>query len=1285
VYHGASWKFAIDVGGTFTDVVARTPEGTLITHKVLSSGVVRGVAEPGGSPSCLRDGRRIGDPKGFWNGFELTVLTAEPDSEHHDDHRAQIVGFDPADGRLHLDRQLAALCRNSGRGGLPYELRGPYKAPVLAIRFLMRLAPDEPVGPITVRLGTTRATNALLERKGAKVAFVTTKGFGDILKIGYQDRPDLFKLHIQKRDELATSVVEIDERMSAAGEVLKAPDEHLIREQLTALRGRNGSAEAVAICLLHSHVNPAHEHIVADVARQIGFEHVSVSSDVSRLEKIVPRGDTTVADAYLAPVIRGYVAGLRKSLPEARLALMTSSGGLIDSSTASGKDTILSGPAGGVVGCAFTARRAGFDRAIAFDMGGTSTDVSRIDPPAGVFEYEHENVKAGVRIMAPMLAVETVAAGGGSICTFDGHKLTVGPQSAGAHPGPACYGRGGPLTITDMNVALGRVVEMHFPFRLDRDIVTRNLMQLGDRIERAAGKSLSPVEIAEGFVRIANHNMAAAIKRISLAKGYDPKDYVLSSFGGAGGQHSCAIARLLGMSRILFSPFAGVLSAVGIAAADLKRVEERSVTYALDKRALRNVAVIMNEITARLRASLLDEDARPDNFCEPVRTLDLCYAGQSTVISVEIGLLPEVHARFEDRHRQLYGYCHEGRAVQIKAVRVELRARSAEPPVAISPGNSGSEHVAEARSTPMFTAGRWREVPLLLRAELGAEQKLCGPAVVIEETSTVVIEEGWAGSVRPTGDIVLTATGAQLDREAVATDADPVQLELFNSQFAAVAEQMGTTLRRTALSTNVKERLDFSCAVFTPAGDLVANAPHVPVHLGAMSACVIDLIEDVGRFAPGDVYITNDPYRGGSHLNDITVITPVHDERGERILFFVASRAHHAEIGGTRPGSMPPDSKSLAEEGVLIRAFKWVDAGSARQDSLRSLLTDAPNPSRAPDDNLADINAQAAANQTGVRDLVAMISRYGVDVVHAYMGHIQQAAAQKMRAALKKLPCGEHRFEDHLDDGSPIRLCVTVSDGTARFDFSGTGPVLAGNLNANPAIVSSAIIYCLRCLIDEDIPLNSGVLAPVDIILPECFLNPPASPDTARCPAVVGGNVETSQRVVDCIFGALGVVAASQGTMNNLLIGNDRFGYYETICGGAGAGPGFDGADAVHTHMTNTRMTDVEVLESRYPFRVRRFAIRRGSGGAGRHHGGDGVIREIEFLDDLELSLLTQRRTLAPYGLAGGGAGLQGRNSLFHAATGKTEDLPSIAHARVAPGDRLMIETPGGGGYGMCE
>lgn len=1338
------WHFYIDVGGTFTDVVARSPSGESFVEKVLSSGIVRcGNVDPlrrsgaagaaNGAPGAppeekatfflrqpdgrdgqagaigFRDPRLRHHPDGMWSGYTACF----PCGENGETVAFTVSEFIGATGTMMLqDPDVAS--GSASRTVTPawhdrsgYFLVSPEPAPVLAIRMILRLPLCAAIGPVSVRLGTTRATNALLERKGARTALVTTRGFADILRIGNQDRPDLFQLHVQKRSELATEVVEIDERLSADGAILLALNETVVRESLLAARA--SGIESIGICLLHAHRNPVHERQVADVAAGLGFKQVSVSSDINAVEGFVSRCDTAVADAYLAPVIRSYLRSIQACLPEAHLSVMTSHGGLVPAEAVHGKDCVMSGPAGGVVGCAFTVHRAGFSRAIGFDMGGTSTDVSKVEPPPEPFTYQHETVKAGVRFKTPIIAIETVAAGGGSLCAFDGQRLTVGPHSAGAEPGPACYGRGGPLTITDMNLLLGRVLPSHFPFSLDDEAVHRRVNALQQEVERATGSARSPQELAEGFVRIANEHMAAAIKRISIERGYDVRSYALCSFGGAGAQHACAIATALGMTHILISRYAGVLSAAGIGVTGLKRFAERTCRFPLDERGLAEAWTLAQELRAGLLRDLIDEGAwhgdtgadeagtkastgNPTDESGTLSTvvhLALSYEGQASTLAIGMGPPDQVRASFEEAHRRLYGYVHEGRRVVIESLRVELSSRARDldsagaRPQEESDRNGSKEQGLVDVSTRLYYEGRWHDAPLHDRGNLRPGAALNGPVVVTDETSTIIVDPGWSLTLNAFGDIVLTSSRRSASR-ALSTAVDPVMLELFNRRFAGVAEQMGATLRRTALSTNVKDRLDYSCALFTPEGDLVVNAPHIPVHLGAMSECVRCLREDVGTFRPGDTYVTNHPYRGGSHLNDVTVVTPVFDGDDGELLFIVASRAHHAEIGGTRPGSMPPDSTCLSEEGVLIDAFRWMEDGVARDAAMRDLLTAGRYPSRSPDENIADLNAQVAANRRGAFALLSLIEQCSLPVVRAYMKHIQDSASRHMRHALGRFAAGTYSFSDRLDDGSTIRLSITIRDGTALLDFAGTDPVHPGNLNANRAIVTSAVIYCLRCLIDEEIPLNAGVLEPVQVKLPDCFLHPTERRSNGDWPAVVGGNVETSQRIVDCIFGALGVTAASQGTMNNLLFGNERFGYYETIGGGTGAGDGYHGSDAVHSHMTNTRLTDPEILESRYPVRLRRFGIRRNSGGAGAYHGGNGIIREIEALESLSLSLLTQRRVVAPYGMSGGEPGVIGRQWIQRRGQTMKEALGGIARAELQPGDRLVLETPGGGGWGRA-
>jgi len=1291
--HTAAWEFWIDVGGTFTDCFARRPDGMLLRHKLLSSGVTKGAAAAGSSRAVIVDPARTADPAEFWTGYSLRALNTAGEIVGS----SRVASFEKATGALRLATPLSADLQP----GDAYELDSGEEAPVIAIRYLLGLELYAEIPPVVVRLGTTRGTNALITRRGARTALITTRGFADVLAIGYQNRPKLFDLVIQKRAPLYAAVVEIDERVTATGEVLVPPEPEQVRRQLLELRAAN--IDSLAICLLHAYRFAEHERRVAGIARALGFTEISVSSQVAPLVKIVARGDTTVVDAYLNPILRDYVSHLRRSLPAADLRIMTSAGGLVAAEQFVGKDSILSGPAGGVVGFSRVAQAAGFTRAIGFDMGGTSTDVSRFD---GRFELEYETEKAGVRVVAPMMAIETVAAGGGSICGFDGAKLVVGPQSAGADPGPACYGRGGPLAVTDLNFYLGKILPAHFPFPLDRRAVDARLAELIGQIERATRRRYTPVELCDGFLKVANANMVKAIGSISIAKGCDPREYVLVAFGGAAGQHACAVADELDIRQVLLHPDAGILSAYGIGAADVVRHAGRGVYRPYSDEALREIAGLFAELAETARRDVLAEGIAAERI-EVRRSLDLRYCGLNAWLTIPEPAAESYLKAYAAAHQKLYGYCHAGRPVEIVAARVEVIGRTVEPEPR-STRVAPREAVAERTATVCFDA-QTHDTKVYDRAQLRPGDTIAGPAIVYEGMSTTLIDPGWRGAVLSRGELLLTAAhraqspprqervaGIAELRDNAAVDeppganptpiaADPATLEVFNNRFAAIAEQMGITLRNTASSVNVKERLDFSCAVFTATGDLVVNAPHIPVHLGAMGETVRATLADNPTIRPGDVFVTNDPYRGGSHLPDVTVVTPIFDTAGQRLLFFTASRAHHAEIGGIVPGSMPPFSKNLAEEGVLIANFKLIDAGRSRLDELRALLLAGPYPTRNVADNLADITAQVAANQQGARDLARLVERHTLPVVTAYMLHIQRAAEQKMRAALARLPDGEHKFVDHLDNGSVIAATIDIRGEKATIDFAGTSPVLPGNLNANRAIVTAAVMYVLRTLIDEDIPLNQGVLAPVEIVLPACLLNPTPGATPAESAAVVGGNVETSQRVVDVLLGALGVAAASQGTMNNLLFGDPTFGYYETICGGAGATPTADGADAVHTHMTNTRLTDPEVLEQRYPVRLREFAIRRGSGGRGTHRGGDGVVRKIEFLRQLNVSLLTQRRgPYPPYGLVGGEPGALGHNTLIR-ADGTIEELPAAAHFTAAAGDVLTIETPGGGGWGKVE
>jgi len=1275
------WQFWIDVGGTFTDCLAVDPAGRIRTAKVLSSGRLRARGFRTEFANRIRIADFADAPDDFFAGWTLSL--------QHGSFQAGVLRFDPSSGVVEFDRDLPNEVSPND-----VEFSCGEEAPVVAIRRFLGLKLHETIGAVDVRLGTTRGTNALLERQGARTAFVTTKGFGDVLRIAHQNRPRLFDLAVRKSADLFEVSIELDERLAADGSVLRPLDSEEVRAKLTSLR--NDGIESLAVCLLHGYRNPLHEERVAAIAEPMGFSHVALSSRLAPLQRIVPRGQTTVVDAYLTPIVREYLRSLRRSMPEADLRLMTSSGSLVEAEKFVGKDSVLSGPAGGVVGACHVANEARFRKAIGFDMGGTSTDVCRSD---GSVERRYEMdvidpaTGGAVKIVAPMLAIETVAAGGGSICDFDGVKIVVGPKSGGSIPGPACYGRGGPLCITDVNLFLGRIVPERFPFPLDRDAVVARLDDVRGRMKQAAGTDPGRERLAEGFLAVANANMAAAIKRVSVAKGYDVREYALVSFGGAGAQHACAVADELGVTRILQHLCASLLSAFGIGIADVTRFAVRDIGSVLNDESRVVLEPVFVAMKNSLREEILAEGLNPSQLLEPIRRLDLRYIGQDAVVTVASTDGRDWARVFEQEHRKLYGFTFPGRAIEIRAARMELTGRTPKPktpslPTSIRKPNADGEVDA-------YFKGAFRRTPFHLRENLRPGDVIAGPAIILEPNSSIVVAPLWTATVSSRDDLVLERTGAPINLAANDGEirSDPIELELFNNRFTSIAEQMGETLRRTSLSTNVKERLDFSCAIFSADGSLVVNAPHIPVHLGAMGDCVRGLLDDVPDMTPGDVYITNDPYRGGSHLPDVTVVTPVFDVDGSRLLFFTGSRAHHAEIGGSRPGSMPPFSSNLAEEGILIRAFRLAREGVNQEAELRRLLTSGPYPSRSPDDNLADIRAQVAANKIGADLLQTLVGSLGEKRVLAYMAFVRDGAAAKVRLSLLKMPAGVHRFEDSLDDGSRISVAVTIthgdSGGDAIVDFTGTGPTSAGNLNANPAIVRSAVLYSFRCLLAEDVPLNDGVLAPVKIVIPPgTILSPIANDDPEKCPAVVGGNVETSQRIVDVVLGAIGAAAASQGTMNNFLFGRAAtkelpgFGYYETICGGGGAGPGFDGADAVHTHMTNTRITDPEVLEDRYPVRLLEFSIRRDSGGDGRFHGGDGVVREFEFLEPLEISLLTNRRTSAPFGLAGGEHGKFGRNLLRRNGETAWTELPSAATVEVQPGDVLRIETPGGGGFG---
>ncbi|MEE8545739.1 MAG: hydantoinase B/oxoprolinase family protein, partial [Alphaproteobacteria bacterium] len=1203
----------IDRGGTFTDVVARAPDGRVVTHKLLSE-----------------------------------------NPEHYED------------------------------------------AALEGIRNILGIAKAAPIPPQRIavaKMGTTVATNALLERTGDRTVLVITRGFGDALRIGYQNRPRLFDRHIRLPEMLYERVVEVDERIGARGEVLAPVEPEGARRGLEA--AYDAGIRACAIVFMHGYRYPEHEREVAALAAEIGFTQVSVSHQASPLMKLVSRGDTTVVDAYLSPILRRYVDRVAGELGPVQLMFMQSNGGLVDARFFQGKDSILSGPAGGVVGAVRTSALAGFEKIIAFDMGGTSTDVSHYN---GTFERAFETQVAGVRMRAPMMLIHTVAAGGGSILHFDGQRYRVGPDSAGADPGPACYRKGGPLTVTDCNVMLGKLQPEFFPRvfgpgadqPLDGAVVAEKFAALSEEIREASGDQRSAEEVADGFLAIAVENMANAIKKISVQRGYDVSEYTLCCFGGAGGQHACLVADALAMKTVFLHPYAGVLSAYGMGLADMRVMRERAVEERLGEAEMEALAAGLDELAAEGVAEMAAQGVAAERITVE-RKLHLRYEGTDTPLVIDFGAHAQVVEAFEEVHEQRYGFISAEKPLIVEAAAVEVigRAEATEDPVVegAAPGRPGGIPAvgnAVLGRTRARMAGAHHDCPVIDRDRLRPGDKVSGPAVIIEATATTVVEPGWQAEMTERLDLVLRRVVPLPARFAIGTEADPVMLEIFNNLFMSIAEQMGLVLRNTAHSVNIKERVDFSCAIFDPAGQLIANAPHIPVHLGSMSESVEAIIRArAGEMRPGDVYVLNAPYNGGTHLPDITVIKPVFGKAGlehaDEILFYVGSRGHHADIGGISPGSMPPHSRSVEEEGVLIDNVKLVDRGRFLEREIAALLSAGPSPARNPAQNIADLKAQIASCEKGLQEVHRMIDHFGLEVVHAYMRHIQDNAEESVRRVLGVLE--DRSFTYPMDDGSRIQVAVSIDRAarTAKIDFTGTSPQQESNFNAPTAVCRAAVLYAFRTLVDADIPLNAGCLKPIEIVIPDdCMLNP-------RYPAaVVAGNVETSQCITDALFGALGVLAASQGTMNNFTFGNQRYQYYETICGGAGAGPDFDGTSAVHTHMTNSRLTDPEVLEWRFPVLLESFAIRRGSGGKGRHRGGDGTTRRLRFLEAMEAAILSGHRIVPPFGLDGGGPGERGRNWVER-ADGSVDELGGADRTTVAPGDVFVIETPSGGGYGAPE
>ncbi|MFH9583125.1 hydantoinase B/oxoprolinase family protein [Streptomyces globisporus] len=1187
-----------------------------------------------------------------------------------------IVGRRP-DGRL-ITRKL--LSHDPGR----YD-----DAAVAGIRLLLGLDPGEPVPAdrvAAVRMGTTVATNALLERRGEPTVLLITEGFRDALRIAYQNRPRLFDRHIVLPETVHERVIEVPERIDAHGGTVRPLELGPVREQLRAAHAEG--LRSAAVVLMHGYRHPAHERAVAEAAREAGFTQVSSSHEVSPLIRLVPRGDTTVVDAYLSPVLGRYVDEVAARLDGIRLMFLQSNGGLREATRFRGKDAVLSGPAGGVVGMVRTSQQAGHDRVIGFDMGGTSTDVSHY---AGEFERELGTQVAGVRMRAPMMSIHTVAAGGGSVLHFDGSRYRVGPDSAGADPGPACYRRGGPLTVTDANVMLGRVQPAHFPavfgpdgdLPLDADHVSGRFTELADEVGRATGRRPDEAEAAAGFLEIAVLNMANAVKKISVQRGHDVTRYALTGFGGAGGQHVCAVADALGIGTVLVPPLAGVLSAYGIGLADATAMREQSVEEQLDAAGRERVERLCAELADRTREALR-ADGVPDSAITTRARILLRYAGTDAALPVDPDTEAAMAEAFAAAHRARFGFTMD-KPVVVETVSVEATgatdatgtadATDGSAPVT---GSGPDPHAAApppADTVDLYAEGRWQRAPLHRRAGLHVGATVTGPAIIAEDDATTVVDPGWQAEAAPTGHLVLTRSTPRPERTAVGTRVDPVLLEVFNSLFMSIAEQMGVRLENTAHSVNIKERLDFSCALFDAEGNLIANAPHIPVHLGSMGESIKEVLRrNEDTLHPGDVYAVNDPYHGGTHLPDVTVVTPVFDEG--KLRFLVASRGHHAEIGGITPGSMPAFSRTIHEEGVLFDNWLLVRDGRLREEETRDLLASAPHPSRSPDTNLADLRAQIAANEKGIAELRRMTDQFGADVVDAYMGHVQDNAEESVRRIVAGLHDGHCRYE--TDSGAVIQVRLTVDRDarSAHLDFTGTSPQQPGNANAPRSVVMAAVLYVFRTLVGADIPLNSGCLKPLDVTIPPGSMLDPSYPA-----ATVAGNVETSQAVTGALYGAIGGQAEGSGTMNNLTFGNDHVQYYETIASGSGAGDGFDGADAVQTHMTNSRLTDPEILEWRLPVRLESFAVREDSGGAGRWHGGHGVERRIRFLEPVTIALLSGHRRVPPYGADGGEPGALGEQYIERAG-GEAVPLEGCDTAELKAGDVLVVRTPGGGGYG---
>ena len=1198
------WQFWIDRGGTFTDIIGRSPKGDISTHKLLS----------------------------------------ENSTQYKD-------------------------------------------AAIQGIRDLLCLKDEEdiPIDQIdSIKMGTTVATNALLERKGENTLLAISSGFADILRIGYQQRPKLFSLDIKLPDMLYSNIVEIEERIDINGKIIKKLDP--IETKKLLKDAFDQGFKSIAIVLMHGYRHQSHEKQVSTIAKKIGFEQISVSHRVSPLMKIIPRGDTTVVDAYLSPILRRYVNQVKSALGPAqkgfgKLMFMQSNGGLTDANYFQGKDAILSGPAGGVVGMVKTGEKVGLDKLIGFDMGGTSTDVCHFN---GEYERTLETKVAGVILRSPMMLINTVAAGGGSILHFDGSRYRVGPDSAGAYPGPACYRNGGPLTVTDCNVMLGKLNPEFFPKifgpnanqNLDLSLVKKKFTALAKEISLETMKTVTPSAVAEGFLSIAVESMANAIKKISVQRGYDVSNYALSCFGGAGGQHACLVADRLGIKKIHLHPYAGVLSAYGIGLAESRKINDLAVELPLEKGVIDHLSKSFTKLHFDGKEDLVSQNLN-ENLFQYTDRVYLRYQDSDTSLAVKFENVEGMKLCFENTHRARFGFISPEKLVIIESIQVEVSCQSEQfESNKIIPNKIKTKTLT---TQDVFINGKLEETIFYNRDEIKPNEKLSGPAVIIEPTSTIIVEPGWEATLKESNDLILTRTQKIKRASAIGTSVDPIMLEIFNNLFMNVAEQMGMVLENTASSVNIKERLDFSCALFSPTGNLVANAPHVPVHLGSMSECIKTIIrENSSTMNPGDAFLINAPYNGGTHLPDITLIKPVFDDNNENVIFYVATRGHHADIGGTVPGSAPANSTHVKEEGVLIDNFTIVSKGVFLENEIYNLLSLAEFPARNIKQNIADLKAQVAAAEKGSQELIKVIKHYGLEVVHAYMGHVQDNAEESVRRVLDVL--SDSSFIYKMDDGHQVVVSISVDkvNRTATIDFTGTSTQHPGNYNAPSSICYAAVLYVFRCLVDDEIPLNDGCLKPLNLIIPKRSMINPQYPA-----AVFSGNVETSQYIVDTLLGALGEFAASQGTMNNFIWGNDKVQNYETICGGSGASINQPGCSAVHTHMTNSKLTDPEVLEWRFPVQLESFSIRKNSGGKGLNMGGDGVDRRMRFLEPMTVNIIAGHRKIPPYGLSGGESGALGENYVIHSDESVTR-LGTKGQVEVGENDLFILKTPGGGGFGKA-